>query len=99
MNSCRETLTNRPDTAYNLSEAIAEEGLKQIATFYRIEGQSAEERLAMRQQNSASKVATFKIWMDRDRWITIPIPLRPSYAARLRQSRRLYRSLNPPNPG
>lgn len=47
---------------------IAEEGLKQIAALYRIEGQvrgqSAEERLAMRQQKSASKVAAFKIWLD-----------------------------------
>ncbi|MFT7493391.1 MAG: transposase [Alteromonas macleodii] len=47
---------------------IAEEGLKQIAALYRIEGQargqSAEERLTMGQQNSASKVVAFKIWLD-----------------------------------
>ena len=47
---------------------IAEEGLKQIAALYRIEGQirgrSAEERLAMRQQKSAPKIATFKVWLD-----------------------------------
>jgi len=50
---------------------IAEEGLKQIAALYRIEGhvrgQSADERLAMRQQKSVSKVATFKIWLDHAR--------------------------------
>jgi transposase len=50
---------------------IAEEGLKQIAALYRIEGQvrgqSAEERLAMRQQKSASKVSTFKIWLNHAR--------------------------------
>ena len=50
---------------------IAEEGLKQIAALYRIEAQvrgtSAEERLAMRQQKSAPKVATFKIWLDHAR--------------------------------
>ena len=47
---------------------IAEEGLKQIAALYRIEGQirgrSAEERLAMRQQKSAPKIAGFKTWLD-----------------------------------
>lgn len=46
---------------------IAEEGLKQIAALYRIEGQirgqSTDERLAMRQQKSTPKVATFKIWL------------------------------------
>lgn len=46
-------------------------GLKQIAALYRIEGQvrgqSAEKLLAMRQQKSVSKVATFKIWLDRAR--------------------------------
>ncbi len=50
---------------------IAEEGLKQIAALYRIEGQvrcqSADERLAMRQQKSMPKVATFKIWLDHAR--------------------------------
>jgi hypothetical protein len=50
---------------------IAEEGLKQIAALYRIEshvrGQSAEERLAMRQQKSVPKMATFKIWLDHAR--------------------------------
>lgn len=46
---------------------IAEEGLKQIADLYRVEGQgrgqSADERLAIRQQKSAPKVATFKVWL------------------------------------
>lgn len=50
---------------------IAEEGLKQIAALYRIEGQvrgqSADERLAMRQQKSMPKVATLKTWLDHAR--------------------------------
>lgn len=50
---------------------IAEEGLKQIAALYRIEGQvrgqSADERLAMRQQKSVPKVATLKTWLDHAR--------------------------------
>ena len=50
---------------------IAEEGLKQIAALYRIEGQvrgqSADERLAVRQQKSTPKVATFKIWLEHAR--------------------------------
>ena len=50
---------------------IAEEGLKQITALYRIEGQvrgqSADERLAVRQQKSAPKVATFKIWLEHAR--------------------------------
>ena len=50
---------------------IAEEGLKQIAALYRIEGQvrgqSADERLAVRQQKSMPKVATFKIWLEHAR--------------------------------
>lgn len=50
---------------------IAEEGLKQIAALYRIEGQvrgqSADERLATRQQKSATKIATFKTWLDHAR--------------------------------
>jgi transposase len=47
---------------------VAEDGLKQIAALYRIEGnargQSAEVPLAMRHKKSAPKVATFKIWLD-----------------------------------
>ncbi|MGB3244957.1 MAG: IS66 family transposase [Sulfitobacter sp.] len=59
------------ELTHNNVAPIAEEGLKQIATLYRIEGnvrgQSADERLAMRQQKSAPKVATFKIWLDHAR--------------------------------
>ncbi len=50
---------------------IAEEGLKQIAALYRIEGQirgqSIDERLAVRQQKSTPKIAAFKIWLDHAR--------------------------------
>ena len=50
---------------------IAEEGLKQIAALYRIEGQvrgqSADERLAVRQKKSMPKVAIFKIWLEHAR--------------------------------
>jgi hypothetical protein len=50
---------------------IAEEGHKPIAALCRIEAQmrstSAEERMATRQQKSASKIATFKIWLDHAR--------------------------------
>jgi hypothetical protein len=57
---------------YELTEnnvaPIAEAGLKQIATLYRIEskarGLPAEERHAMRQEKSAPKVAAFKTWLD-----------------------------------
>lgn len=59
------------DLTHHNVAPIAEEGLKQIAVLYRIEAQvrgtSAEERLAMRQQKSAPKVATFKIWLDHAR--------------------------------
>jgi hypothetical protein len=55
------------DLTHHNVAPIAEEGLKQIAVLYRIEGQirgrSAEERLAMRQQKSAPKIATFKVWL------------------------------------
>ena len=44
---------------------------KQSAALYRIEGQargqSAEERLATRQQKPATKIPTFKIWLDHAR--------------------------------
>jgi len=57
-------------THHNIAP-IAEEGLKQIAALYRIEGQvrgqSADERLAMRQQKSMPKVATLKTWLDHAR--------------------------------
>lgn len=50
---------------------IAEEGLKQIATLYRIEAQargtSAQERMAIRQQKSAPKIVAFKSWLDQAR--------------------------------
>jgi transposase len=57
---------------YELTEnnvaPIAEAGLKQIAALYRIEskarGLTADERLAMRQEKSAPKIAAFKDWMD-----------------------------------
>ncbi|MEK6216888.1 MAG: IS66 family transposase [Boseongicola sp.] len=50
---------------------IAEEGLKKIAALYRIEAQargtSAEQRLSVRQQRSAPKIAAFKTWLDHAR--------------------------------
>lgn len=50
---------------------IAEEGLKQIAALYRIEvnarGKTANERLAIRQTESAPKIAIFKTWLDHAR--------------------------------
>ncbi len=50
---------------------IAEEGLKQIAALYRVEGQvrgqSAEKRLTTRPQKSTIKIGTFKIWLDHAR--------------------------------
>jgi len=68
----RKTLPGSGRKLYELTHhnvaPIAEESLKQIAALYRIEGQirglSAEERLAMRQQKSAPKIATFKVWLD-----------------------------------
>ena len=59
------------ELTYNNVAPIAEEGLKQIATLYRIEAQargaSAQERLAIRQQKSAPKITGFKIWLDQAR--------------------------------
>jgi len=56
------------ELTHNNVAPIAEEGLKQIAALYRIEtqarGRSADERLAIRQQRSAPRIATFKIWLD-----------------------------------
>lgn len=50
---------------------IATEGLKQINALYAIEaqirGQSAEDRLAVRQQKSAPKITNFKNWLDQVR--------------------------------
>ncbi len=59
------------ELTHNNLAPIAEEGLKQIAALYRIEAQargaSAQERLAIRQQKSAPKIAAFKSWLDQAR--------------------------------
>ena len=59
------------DLTHNNVAPLAEEGLKQIAALYRIEAQTrrmaADERLALRQIKSASKIATFKTWLDHAR--------------------------------
>ncbi|MBM1690690.1 IS66 family transposase [Sulfitobacter geojensis] len=59
------------ELTHNNVAPIAEEGLKQIAALYRIEAQaratSAKERLAIRQQKSAPKIAAFKTWLDQAR--------------------------------
>lgn len=59
------------DLTHNNVAPIAEEGLKQIAALYRIEkqirGQTADDRLAVRSQKSAPKVAAFKVWLDQAR--------------------------------
>ena len=50
---------------------IAQEGLKQIADLYRIEktiqGQTAEERRAVRQKESEPLIKAFKVWLDQAR--------------------------------
>lgn len=50
---------------------IAQDGLQQIADLYRIEktirGQTAEQRLAERQEKSAPLIDAFKIWLDQAR--------------------------------
>jgi transposase len=50
---------------------IAVDGLKQFAALYRIEAQargtSAQERMAIRQQKSAPKIAAFKACLDQAR--------------------------------
>lgn len=55
----------------NSTAQIANEGLKQITALYRIEsqirGMSANERLAVRKEQTAPKVAGFKIWLDHAR--------------------------------
>lgn len=57
------------ELTHNNVAPIAEEGLKQIASLYRIEAQargaSAQERLAIRQQKSKPKIKAFKTWLDR----------------------------------
>ena len=59
------------ELTHNNVAPIAEEGLKQIATLYRIEAQargtSAQERMAIRQQKSAPKIVAFKSWLDQAR--------------------------------
>lgn len=56
------------ELTHNNVAPIAEEGLKQIAALYHIEtqarGRPADERLAIRQQKTAPRIATFKIWLD-----------------------------------
>ena len=59
------------ELTHNNVAPIAEEGLSQIAALYRIEaqarGQSADERVALRQTKSAPKIAAFKTWLDHAR--------------------------------
>lgn len=59
------------ELTHNNAAPIAEEGLKQIAALYRIEtqarGASADERMAIRQQNSEPKIKAFKTWLDQAR--------------------------------
>lgn len=59
------------DVTKSSSAPIANEGLKQITALYRIESQirglSADKRLAIRKENTAPKIATFKIWLDQAR--------------------------------
>ena len=56
------------ELTHNNVAPIAEEGLKQITALYRIEAQaretSAQERLSIRYQKSAQKIADFKTWLD-----------------------------------
>ena len=55
----------------NSTAQIANEGLKQITALYRIESQirglAADERLAIRKEQTAPKVVAFKIWLDQAR--------------------------------
>ncbi len=50
---------------------IAEEGIKQIKAFYRIEGQirglSADERLAIRQEKTSPRMKEFEQWLTHSR--------------------------------
>jgi len=59
------------DVAKNSKAPIAEEGLKRIAELYRIEaeikGQSAEARLAVRRERSASLIESFELWLVKQR--------------------------------
>ena len=55
----------------NSTAPIAQEGLKQIRAFYRIEtqirGMTASERLLARAQKTTPKIAAFKLWLDQAR--------------------------------
>jgi transposase len=59
------------DLAEKSGSQIAIDGLKQIATLYRIEaeirGKSAKQRLAIRQERSAPIVEAFSIWLKQQR--------------------------------
>ncbi len=59
------------EVARNSTAPIAEDGLKRIAEFYKIEaeirGLSSEARLAIRQDQSASKIADFETWLTHHR--------------------------------
>ncbi len=59
------------DVTKSSTAPIANEGLKQITALYRIEsqirGQSNEDRLAVRKEKTAPKIAAFKIWLDQAR--------------------------------
>ena len=59
------------ELTHNNVAPIAEEGLKQIVALYRIEkqnrGQSADNRLVVRCDKSAPKIAIFKEWPDQAR--------------------------------
>lgn len=59
------------EVAQNTSAPIAEEGLKRIAELYRIEadikGQSADDRLVARAEQSAPLVEDFKQWLELQR--------------------------------
>ena len=55
----------------NSTAQIANDGLKQITALYRVErqirGRPADERLALRKEQTAPKVYAFKIWLDHAR--------------------------------
>lgn len=59
------------DVAKASAAPIAQEGLKQIAAFYRIEaqikGQSADARLAVRIERTKPKLITFESWLTQSR--------------------------------
>jgi len=59
------------ELTHNNVAPIAEAGLNKITALYRIEAQTrgkpAQERLAIRKQKSAPKIAAFKTWLDQAR--------------------------------